>query len=221
MLLNLLTFLFMLPVRADYLDFTFLDNPEIKIVSNSGPQALLKTVCDEMKYNYLEELKKFHEKKAQLDVAVGQPLTDTQLVLIKELKTEISQATKRLVFLSKPEWNSPVLKYVVRWWLPEDYLTTDRNVVRFTVTDLYYKGEFAGPLSRQIFKRFETYYVRGAYFPQKRTRQILEYAATGTYLELCQFVATLEVEVQVEYVFVDWVLPSPGTHMFFLKGRAP
>lgn len=205
---------------ADYLDYTFIEDPEISLISDDGVYKDLKSICGEMKFNYLDESKRLRELKMQLDTAVLQPLTEDQLQLIENLKQGIHESSERIRFLSRPEWNTESFHYVIRWWLGEDYARKMRKITGFEVTDAYYKGEFAGYQARNLYR--SSLFIDSRSVPKaKKDWQHFDFSARGTFLEICQFAPTLELEVRATFVFVDLPGLRPLSHMFYLKGRLP
>jgi len=206
--------------QADYLDYTFVDNPEFFVLLDDGNYIDVRPVCAQMKYSYLQEMKSLKEMKAQMDLAVQQPLTSELLSYIDDLKKGIHERTERLIFLAKPEWNTESFYYVIRWWLGEEFSTANRKITSYEIKAAYYKGEFAGSLAPNLIRN--SIEVPGYKVPKaKKNWRHFDFYSRGTYLELCQFAPTLEFEVQTGFYFVDLPGLRQLSHMFFLKGRVP
>jgi len=225
MVLNILGLLIFLPAKADYLDYKFFVNPEISVLRDDRQDIPLQAVCADMKYNYLEESERLKSLKAQMDWAVQQPLTDDQVIQISKIKTALRETAARLIHLSNPDWSAEVMNYWVVWRLPDEYDSTEKNFVKAEVSDIYYKGSFAGHLAPQI----ELYGVFPALSeppripglpPVKRYVRYVKFFSRGTYFDLCQFIPTLQIEMKVNY-YLMFFKGKLHEEMFFLKGRKP
>lgn len=242
-----LILVFLQPAQANYLDYVFNTEPEILVQRDDKRDISLNSVCAEMKYNYLEEMTKFHKLKAEIDRSVQQPVTDQQVAQIEVLKSHLQQATNHLIFLAKPEWNSEILTFALRWWLPAEFNDDNVDLDSIEVRNLYYKSERAGYLAPRL--RIDD--LGWPWGPSSSApRRYYEFRSRGTYLELCQFASTLEFEVKLKYFWYNFLHPrlddalrasiiknrrtdglkhwidndfkdEPAEKMFFLKGRTP
>lgn len=205
-LFNLIFFLLQ-PVQANYLDHVFLTEPEIVVKRDDGSNVPVASVCTGMKYNYLQEMTRLRDLKAQLDWAVQQPLTDQQSELVKNLRLQLQQSANRLAFLARPEWNDELLSFYLRWQFPQGPGGGSKNLEKIEVTSLYYKDEPAGNLAPLLIK----------------SDRFLQYESRGTYLEVCQFISTLEIEVNVQYRWYHAFCPDendPEIRRAFLNDKS-
>jgi len=195
------------PVQAHYMDHTFLTEPKVVVVRDDRRDVPVASVCGEMKYNYLQEMTKLRELKSQLNWAVQQPLTDSQTELVKKLKEQLQQATDRLIFLAKPEWNEEVLSFYLTWEFPQGSNYESKDLEKIEVQSLYYRGVPAGNLAPLLIN----------------SDRSLHYSSRGTYLEICQFVSTLEIEVKAQYRWYHAFCPDqndPEIRRAFLSDKS-
>ena len=215
-MMNLFLALLFMQSRADYLDFIYLTEPVVDWRMHDGsPAPDLHAICAEMKYNYIEEKTNLDRLQKELKAAVALPLDDAGVAKIEDIKKGIVQCTERLMFLAKPEWNSEVLDFNFVWNLWELGENPNKRLLKGTMKVLNdrYKGEF----SPRVVNELSVGYQKDFYMDEPW--DYFKYRTTGTFLEACQFLPTLEFElkIQIEHPPLQLV----HDQLFFLKGAKP
>lgn len=205
-------------VKADYFDYTLLLEPELLWkIDGTDSHPDLKSICSDMKYNYIEENRALKELKVELKKAIELPLDDQQALNIKSIKKAIQERASHLIHLARPEWNSEIVDFEVQWLLPKDFEPQIHRIRSYEVLGVYYKGERSGQSMKKFSAQFKYHPL-----PNQIPYSYFEYSSKGTFLEICQFIPTLEFEIEALIEFREF-FPTilHGTQWFFLRGHAP
>ncbi len=174
-----------------YAYFQFLKQSVIAVT----PYFDRSEACSRIPYNYFAEMKQFDDLKKQ----ISPDLTASRL---EELKNAIATVVQHLNQLAAPELNSENYKLRLEWHLP---LEPQRKIKKYEFRDVNYLGQFNPEVVRLFAKASKKDYTRSgwvhedSYFHMVTPNQTyLKLEKNATLLEICQFLPTLRIELQLQ-----------------------
>ena len=163
--------------------------------------------CDSIDPVYLQEQLIFNKLSRQLQDLLHEPDPAAFSSEISSLKTELEVHTERLIELARPEWNTEDYRIALYWEIPAEHFFPDPKLIR----GAFYKknGEFLSFDIKQIYLMGERrpdlvgYGGFGIWIkatPPPNSMLQVSLFKPATLLEFCQFVHTIEINIDVNYV---------------------
>ena len=162
-------------------------------------------LCRTLPFWFSDELRQFEELNRQLRALLNQPDALTRAGEIRSLTTEIKIHGDRITAMARPEWNTEKFDVELSWLIPESVFfnfparispwgpLSRGDVTYVAVNDV----EFLGQLRPELKA-----YVSSSVFKSSGLLAGVEiqFRKRATLFELCQFVHSIDISVNIDYV---------------------